>query len=123
DGVSLAQAQAELDTIIPSWIKQHQDNYPDAAGFGATVYSLHEQVVGEMRPALLVLLGAVVLVLLIACANLMTMLLARAGSREREMAIRIALGAGPGRLLRLLLSESLLLALFGGATGALLALW
>jgi putative ABC transport system permease protein len=122
-GVSLAQAQAELDAIIPSWIKQHQDNYPDAAGFGATIYSLHEQVVGEMRPALLVLLGAVALVLLIACANLMTMLLARAGSREREMAIRIALGARPGRLLRLLLSESLVLALFGGATGVLLALW
>ena len=121
--VSLGQAQAELDTIIASWYQRFPNNYSPATKFGATLYPFHAQVIGGMRSALWVLLGAVALVLLIACANLTTMLLARAGAREREFAIRVALGAGPGRLLRQLLTESVLLALIGGIAGMLLAIW
>jgi putative ABC transport system permease protein len=122
-GVSLAQAQAEVDTIIASWLPRFPDNYEPATRFGGTLYKLHDQVVGGMRTALVILLSAVALVLLIACANLTTMLLARAGAREREFAIRVALGAGPARLLRQMLTESVLLALIGGIAGAVLAIW
>jgi putative ABC transport system permease protein len=122
-GVTAAQAQAELGTIVANWTRAFQDNYGGNTGFGARVYSLQDQVVGGMRPALLLLTGAVALVLLIACANLTTMLLARAGSREREMAIRVALGAGPMRLLRQMLTESVLLSVFGALAGVVLAIW
>jgi putative ABC transport system permease protein len=122
-GVSLSQAQAELDTIIAGWFSRFPDSYDPATRFGGTLYKFHEQVVGGMQTALVILLGAVALVLLIACANLTTMLLARAGAREREFAIRVALGAGPARLLRQMLTESVLLALIGGTAGALLAIW
>jgi putative ABC transport system permease protein len=122
-GVSAKQAQAELNTITANWIPRFKDNYAVETGFGARVYGLQEQVVGGMRPALLILLGAVALVLLIACANLTTMLLARGGSREREMAIRVALGAGPLRLLRFLLIESVLLSVIGGVAGIVTASW
>jgi putative ABC transport system permease protein len=122
-GVSLSQAQAEVDTVIASWFTRFPDNYAPATRFGGTLYKFHDQVVGGMQTALVILLGAVALVLLIACANLTTMLLARAGAREREFAIRVALGAGPGRLLRQMLTESVLLALIGGLAGALLAIW
>jgi putative ABC transport system permease protein len=122
-GVSLAQAQAEVETIIAGWLPRFPDNYEPATRFGATLYKFHDQVIGGMRTALVVLLGAVALVLLIACANLTTMLLARAGAREREFAIRVALGAGPARLLRQMLTESVLLAVIGGSAGALLAVW
>jgi putative ABC transport system permease protein len=120
--VSEGKAQAELDTIISNWIREYPDNYR-GSGFGAKIYSLHDQVVGGMRTGLAILLGAVVLVLLIACANLATMLLARASARERELAIRIALGAGPWRLLRQMLTESVLLALAGAAGGVVLSIW
>ena len=122
-GVSAKQAQAEIDTILQPWFTQFKDNYSGETGFGAKIYSLQEQVVGGMRKALWILLGAVALVLLIACANLTTMLLARAGAREREFAIRVALGAGPTRILRQILTESVLIALFGGIAGVLLAVW
>jgi putative ABC transport system permease protein len=122
-GVSAKQAQAELNTITANWIPRFKDNYAVETGFGARVFGLQEQVVGGMRPALLILLGAVALVLLIACANLTTMLLARGGSREREMAIRVALGAGPLRLLRFLLIESVLLSVIGGVAGIVTAIW
>jgi putative ABC transport system permease protein len=121
--VSLGQAQAELNAVIANWYQRFPDSYQAATKFGASLYPLHGQIIGGMRAALMVLSGAVAVVLLIACANLITMLLARAGAREREFAIRVALGAGLGRLLRQLLTESLLLALIGGVGGVLLAIW
>jgi putative ABC transport system permease protein len=122
-GVSLSQAQAEVDTIIAGWLPKFPDNYEPATRFGASLYNFHDQVVGGMKTALVILLSAVALVLLIACANLTTMLLARAGAREREFAIRVALGAGPARLLRQMLTESALLAILGGFVGVLLSIW
>jgi putative ABC transport system permease protein len=123
NGVSSAQAQAEIDTIHANWLKQFPDFYPADVRFGAALYPLHEQVVGGMRTALFILLTAVGVVLLIVCANLTTMLLARAGVREREFAIRVALGASRLQLLRQVLCESVLLALIGGVAGTLLAMW
>jgi len=122
-GVKIAQAQAEADTIVANWHPLFPDNYEPATKFGATIYPLHNLVIGGMRPALMILLGAVAVVLLIACANLTTMLLARAGAREREFAIRLALGAGRMQLVRQMLSESILLALAGGTAGVVLAIW
>ena len=121
-GVSLTQAQAELDKIISNWVQTYKDNY-GGGGFGAKIYALHDQVIGQMRAGLGILLGAVVFVLLIACANLATMLLARASARERELAIRVALGAGRWRLLRQMLTESVLLAAAGAAIGIFLSVW
>jgi putative ABC transport system permease protein len=121
--VTAKQAQVELDALIARWKKDYPGSYGSDANFGAKVYPLHDQVVGGMRPALWILFGAVLLVLLIACANLTTMLLARAAAREREMAIRIALGAGLWRLLRQLLIESVVLSLCGGIAGVILAIW
>ncbi len=122
-GVTVSQAQAELDTVIASWYPLFPDNYEPATKFGAALYPIHNLVVGPMRGALMILVGAVAVVLLIACANLTTMLLARAGAREREFAIRLALGAGRTQLVRQMLSESLLLAVVGGLAGVLLAIW
>lgn len=120
--VSLTTAQAELNKIIANWIQTYRDNYA-GGGFGARMYPLHAQVVGSMRTGLAILLGAVVFVLLIACANLATMLLARASARERELAIRVALGAGRWRLLRQMLTESVLLAFTGATFGIFLSVW
>jgi putative ABC transport system permease protein len=122
-GVSVAQAQAEISSLHAIWIRDFPDNYEKATGFGGSIYSLHEQVVGGMRTALGILAAAVGLVLLIACANLTTMLLARAGARDREFAIRVALGASRWQLLRQVLTESVLLAVVGGAAGTFLAIW
>jgi len=123
DGVSTRQAQGELNALIADWIRQYRQNYGNGEGFSGTLYPLHEQVVGTMRTGLLILSGSVAFVLLIACANLATMLLARASARERELAIRVALGAGRWRLLRQLLTESVLLALVGAAVGTILSVW
>ena len=122
-GVTIAQAQAEANTIIATWHQQFRDNYEPTTKFGATIYPMHDLVIGGMRPALMILLGAVSMVLLIACANLTTMLLARSGAREREFAIRLALGAGRIQLVRQMLAESVLLALIGGTVGVMLAVW
>ena len=122
-GISLKQAQAELDTVIASWFPLYPNNYEASTKFGAELYAFQDLVVGPMRGALWILLGAVGVVLLIACANLTTMLLARAGARERETAIRLALGAGRTQLIRQMLSESLLLAVVGAFAGVMLAYW
>ena len=121
-GVSVVKAQAELDQLISNWIQTYPENY-SGGGFGARIYPFQDQVVGGMRTGLAILLGAVIFVLLIACANLATMLLARASARERELAIRVALGAGRWRLLRQMLTESVLLAIAGAAAGIILSVW
>jgi putative ABC transport system permease protein len=118
-GVSLTQARAELVAVAGRLEKA----YPDNTGVRAMVESLHADTVGDLRRPLLVLLGAVAFVLLIACTNMANLLLPRALARRREMAIRAALGARRSRLVRQLLTESIVLGVAGGAAGLALARW
>lgn len=119
-GISSVHMQSEVDAIS----QRLQRQFPQTnAGVRINFTSMYERMVGDVRPALRVLLGTVVFVLLIACANIASLALARMAAREREIAVRMALGAGRRRLMRQVLTESLLLAMVGGVSGLLLAMW
>ncbi len=123
-GVDIAQAQTAVKTVAERLKAQYAAAYgPEPQSWSARIRPLDEQVIGASRPGLLVLLGAVVLVLLVACTNVANLLLARASVRRREMAIRSALGASQRRLIFQLLGESVLLSMLGGILGLLVAFW
>jgi putative ABC transport system permease protein len=119
-GISIDRAQGELRVIADRLARE----YPDSnTGFGVDLVPLRDQIIGDIRPTLWILMAAVVAVLLIACVNVAHLLLARASAREREIAVRTALGANPGRLVRQFLTESIFLSVIAGLFGLLIAYW
>lgn len=123
-GVTLAQARGEIARLQAAWAERYQGQHPiDGKSHALVANELKEELIKHVRGPLFLLQGGVFFVLLIACANLSNLLLARAEARRREVAIRAALGAGQRRLFRMLLTESLLLAVIGGAVGVLIAVW
>lgn len=134
-GTSIAQARAELDGLAPQFVRDHPASYPEAASAATTqggydgpalrltVSPLQDVLTAKAKPSLLALGAAVAFVLLIACANVTNLMLARASDRSRELAVRRALGAGRARIVGSLFAESLILAAIGGAAGLLVALW
>jgi putative ABC transport system permease protein len=123
DGISLSKAQADLDLVAARLEQEYPDFYPAARGHRTVATSLHEEMTVNFRATLLVLLGTAGFVLLIVCASVANLMLARLVRRERELAVRSAMGATRGRLLRQLLTESTLLAILGGVVGLAIALW
>jgi putative ABC transport system permease protein len=122
-GVAPALARQRLETLARDLRGRFPDDYPARAAWAPRLVPLQDDLVGRARQALLILLGAVGFVLLIACVNVANFSLARASTRRREIAVRLALGAGRARIVRMLLTESLLLAFAGGALGLLVASW
>ena len=121
-GISLEQAQTRLNTFTAQLRAEYPTNYPAGSDWSIEVEPLQESLVGDVRPMLLVLMGAVVLIILLASVNVANLLLARASGRQREMAVRVALGASRSRMIRQLLTESMILSLLSGVAGVLTAM-
>ena len=122
-GTTVESAQAQMDALTAQLRRHYPNVYPPNGGLTFGVVPLREQVVGDVRKPLAILMGAVALVLLIACANVANLMLSRALARQQEIAVRSALGAGRGRIARQVLTESILLSLAGGALGIVFAVW